>query len=114
MEEMMPPSRCVLISVVAMTATSALPGIVRADDALPNLSGKYRCEPQPDPCRSGQMFTVTQSGDQIEFRSDNDLVRNAKLTSRISLSGLPPWNSLGVITAEDRIEWSNGTQWRKM
>jgi hypothetical protein len=30
------------------------------------------------------------------------------------LSCLPPWNSLGVITAENRIEWSNGTQWLKM
>jgi hypothetical protein len=100
--------------VVAMTAATFLPGTVGADEALPNLSGRYRCEPQPEPCRSGQMFTVTQSGDQIEFKSDNGLVGNAKLTSRISLSGLPPWNSLGVITAENRIEWSNSTRWRKM
>ena len=107
-------SRCVLISLVAMTAASALPGIVRADEALPNLSGRYRCEPQPDPCRSGQMFTVTQSGDQFEFKSDDGFVGNAKLTSRISLSGLPPWNSLGTITADNGIQWSNGTQWRKM
>jgi hypothetical protein len=107
-------SRSVLISVVAMTAASALPGTVRADQALPNLSGRYRCEPQPAPCRSGESFTVTQSGDQIEFKSNNGFVGNAKLTSRISLSGLPPWNSLGVITAENRIEWSNGTQWRKL
>jgi hypothetical protein len=101
--------RCVLISGVATTAASALPGAVRADDALSNLSGTYRCEPQPDPCRSGQMFTVTQSGDQIEFKSDNGFVGQAKLTS-----GLPPWNSLGVIAAQNRIEWSNSTQWRKM
>ena len=107
-------SRSVLFSVVALTAASSLPGPVRADETLPNLSGRYRCEPQPAPCRSGEMFTVTQSGDQIEFKSDNGLVGNAKLTSRTSLSGLPPWNSLGVITAENRIEWSNGTQWRKL
>jgi hypothetical protein len=54
--------------VVAMTAATFLPGTVGADEALPNLSGRYRCEPQPEPCRSGQMFTVTQSGDQIEWR----------------------------------------------
>jgi hypothetical protein len=106
--------RCAFIFVVATTSASALPGAVRADDALPQLSGTYRCEPQPDSCRSGQVLTVTQSGDQIEFKSDNGLVGHAKLTSRISLSGLPPWNSLGVITAANCIEWSNGTQWRKM
>jgi hypothetical protein len=88
-------TRSVLIFVVAMTAASVLPGTVRADEALPNLSGRFRCEPQPAPCRSGEMFTVTQIGDQIEFKSDNGLVGNAKLTSWISLSGLPPWNSLG-------------------
>jgi hypothetical protein len=107
-------SKSVLISVVAITAASSLTGTVRADEALPNLSGRYRCEPQPAPCRSGETFTMTQSGDQLEFKSDNGLVGSAKLTSRISLSGLPPWNSLGVITADNRIEWSNGTQWRKM
>ena len=107
-------SRSVLISLVAMIATSASSVTVRADDALPNLSGRYRCEPQPDPCRSGQMFTVAQNGDQLEFKSDTGFVGNAKLTSRISLSGLPPWNSLGTITADNRIQWSNGTQWQKM
>jgi hypothetical protein len=107
-------TRSVLIFVVAMTAASAPSTTVPANDALPNLSGTYRCEPQPEPCRSGQTFTVAQSGDQIEFKSDDGLVGNAKLTSRISLSGLPPWNSLGLITAENRIEWSNGTQWRKL
>ena len=107
-------NRSALISVVAMTAASALAGTIRADDALPNLSGAYRCEPQPDPCRLGQMFTVTQSGDQIDFKSDKDVIGRAKLTSRVTLSGLPPWNSLGVITTDNRIEWSNGTQWRKM
>jgi hypothetical protein len=108
------PTRSVLRFVVAMTAASVLPGTVGADEARPNLSGRYRCEPQPEPCRAGQMFTVTQSGDQIEFKSDNGLVGNAKLTSRISLSGLPPWNSLGLITTDNRIEWSNGIQWRKL
>jgi hypothetical protein len=107
-------SRSVLIAVGTMTVASALAGTIRADEAIPNLSGRYRCEPQPAPCRSGEVFTVTQSGGQIEFKSDNGLVGNAKLTSPISLSGVPPWNSLGVITAENRIEWSNGTQWRKM
>jgi hypothetical protein len=34
--------------------------------------------------------------------------------SDISLSALPPWNSLGVITSPvGAIEWSNGATWRK-
>src|SRR5437867_5743622 len=33
--------------------------------------GKYRCEPQPDPCRSGATFTVTQRDRTLEIASDN-------------------------------------------
>jgi hypothetical protein len=106
--------KSVLFSVVAIATTNLLLGAAHADDRLPNLAGSYKCEPQPSPCQSGQTFTVTQEGDQIEFKSDNGFVGQAKLTSRISLSGRAPWNSSGVITADNHIEWSNGTQWRKM
>jgi hypothetical protein len=106
-------SKFVLISVVA-TAAVGLLGTAHADESLPNLAGSYKCEPQPAPCRSGQTFTVTQNGDRIEFKSDNGFVGQAKLTSRISLSGTPPWNSLGVITSDNHVQWSNGTEWRKM
>jgi hypothetical protein len=105
-------SKSVLVFVTA--TVSPLFGAAHADDKLPNLAGSYRCEPQPVPCRSGQIFTLTQNGDQIEFKSDSGFVGQAKLTSRISLSGTPPWNSLGVITADNHVQWSNGTQWRKM
>jgi hypothetical protein len=107
-------SKSVLISVLTTAAASLLLGTAQADNSLPNLAGSYRCEPLPAPCQSGQTFTVTQNGDQIEFKSDNGFVGQAKLTSRISLSGAPPWNSLGVITADNQVQWSNGTQWRKM
>src|ERR1700758_1738859 len=107
-------SKSVLISLIATTAASLLLAAARADEPLPNLAGSYRCEPQPAPCQSGQTFTVTQSGDQIEFKADNGFIGHAKLTSRISLSGLAPWNSLGIITPQNEIQWSNGTQWRKM
>src|SRR5437588_438773 len=107
-------SKFVPISLAAAATASLFLAPARADEAPPNLAGTYRCEPQPAPCQSGQRFTVTQSGDQIEFKSDSGTVGHAKLTSRISLSGLPPWNSLGVITADNQIQWSNGTQWRKM
>jgi hypothetical protein len=106
-------SKSILISVAAL-ATAGLPfGATRADEQLPNLAGTYRCEPQPVPCQ-GQTFTVTQNGDQIEFNSENGLVGQAKFTSPISLSGSAPWNSLAVITPDKHVQWSNGTQWRKM
>ena len=105
--------KSVLISLIATTA-SLLLGTARADETPPNLAGTYRCEPQPAPCQTGQRFTLTQNGDQLEFKSDSGHVAHAKLTSRISLSGSPPWNSLGVITADGQIQWSNGTHWQKM
>ena len=113
-EEVM-QSKSVLICLIATPAASLLLGAACADEPLPNLAGTYRCEPQPAPCQSGQNFTVTQTGAELEFKSDKGVVGHAKFTSSISLSGTHPWNSLGVITAENRaIQWSNGTQWRRM
>ena len=60
-------SKSILISVVAIATAGLPPGTVRADESVPNIAGTYRCEPQPAPCQSGQTFTVTQKGDQIEF-----------------------------------------------
>ena len=110
----MMPNKSVLFLVFTTATASLLPTAAHADEKLPNLAGSYRCEPQPAPCRSGQTFTVTQNGDQIEFKSDSGFLGQARLTSRISVSGTPPWNSLGVITSDNHVQWSNGTQWRKM
>jgi hypothetical protein len=108
-------SKSVLISLVAAAAASLLLGTALADEPLPNLAGTYRCEPQPAPCQSGQTFTVNQTGAELDFKRDKGVAGHAKFTSSISLSGMAPWNSLGVITVGDRaIQWSNGTQWRKM
>jgi hypothetical protein len=106
-------SKSILISVVALAAAGLPFGATRADEQLPNLAGTYRCEPRPAPCQ-GQTFTVTQNGGQIEFKSENGLVGQAKFTSPISLSGSAPWNSLAVITPDKHVQWSNGTRWRKM
>jgi hypothetical protein len=105
-------SRCVLVALIAII-TANLPPWALAGEALPNLAGTYPCEPQPSPCRSGQPFTVTQNGDHLD-KSDNGYVGHAKLTSPISVSAWPTWNSLGVITSDNHIEWSNGTKWRPM
>jgi hypothetical protein len=91
-------SRSILIFLIAAATAASLPGAARSDETAPNLAGTYRCEPLPAPCQAGQTFTVTQSGDQIDFKSDSGVVGHAKLTSPISLSGSAPWNSLGVIT----------------
>lgn len=107
-------SKSVLISVVALATAGPTFEISRADETLPNLAGTYRCEPQPAPCRSGETFTLTQSGDEIGFKSERGFVGDAKFTSPISLSGPAPWNSLGVIAPDGHIEWSNGTAWRRM
>jgi hypothetical protein len=107
-------SKSVLISVVALVAAGLPFGNAHADERLPNLAGTYRCEPQPAPCQSGQTFTVTQNGDHIEFKSETGLTGHARFTSPISLSGAPPWNSHAVITPDKHVQWSNGTQWRKM
>ena len=107
-------SKSILIFVVAIATAGLPPGTVRADESVPNVAGTYRCEPQPAPCRSGQTFKVTQKGDQIEFKSENGVAGQAKFTSRISLSGTAPWNSLGVITPDNHVQWSNGIQGKKM
>ena len=110
--EKMMLTKPVLIAVLMTAAVSALPGPARAAETA-NLTGTYRCEPDPAPCRSGQTLTVTQSGAQIEFKSDSGFVGHANITSNISLSGVPTWNSLGIVTPDRSIEWSNGTKWRK-
>ena len=85
---------------------------IGAANAAPELGGKYRCEPQPDPCRSGATFTVTQRDRTLEIASDNGERATAQLTSDTTLSVGGPWNMLGVVFGPS-IEWSNGTKWLK-
>jgi len=102
------------LSLIAVATASVLPGIALAEPPAPNLVGTYRCEPAPRECTLGKTFTVTESGAQIEFKNESGTVWHAKITSNISLSGVPTWNSNGVVLANNSgIEWSNGTRWRK-
>jgi len=107
-------TRPILIVATVIIATSVFGSPVRAEPPAPNLAGTYRCEADPSPCGTGKTFTVTETGSQIEFKNESGNVWHAKFTSNISLSGIPTWNSNGVISSDNRtIEWSNGTKWRK-
>jgi hypothetical protein len=85
-----------------------------AQAAPANLSGTYRCKPEPSSCQwSGQRFTVVQSGDKLDLKNDKGEVAQGTVTSNISLSVGGPWNMLGVVLPDNEIQWSNGTEWQK-
>jgi hypothetical protein len=107
--------RYVHVSVLAVLAASSLAGVARAQVQQPagaNVAGSYRCEPEPSPCQA-QTMSITQSGRDLELRSEKGPIAGARLTSDITISGGPPWNSLGIVLPDHSIEWSNGTKWRK-
>jgi hypothetical protein len=87
-------------------------GSAQAQTAAPNLSGNYHCEPQPDACKSGQAFTLAQSGISIDLKNERGEQGHANLTSPSTISAGAPFNMLGVIR-DGGIDWSNGTRWRK-
>src|SRR3954454_24497440 len=102
--------------VLFACAVSALTLLGAAQAAqAPSLAGTYRCGPDAKACEwSGATFTVTQTGNNLDIKNDKGAVGTATLTSNISLSAGPPWNMLGVVSADARtIDWSNGTRWSK-
>jgi hypothetical protein len=105
----------VFVLIMGTLATCSFLGNAGAQStAAPNFAGTYRCEPEPVSCQaSGQIFTVTQSGNDLELKNDHGLIGRATVTSNISLSAGGPWNMLGVVVPDGRIQWSNGTAWRK-
>src|SRR5690348_9274543 len=105
-------------SAAALTAPLMLApslGLAQATSKLPNLTGTYHCEGDETACdRSGWTLTVTQSGADLEIKNEKGDSGTAKLTSQIALSAGPIWNTLGIIMPDNRrIQWSNGTMWRK-
>ena len=101
------------IPVAAALAFGAIQ--TQAATSNPNLAGTFKCGPDSKACQwSGQSFTVTQTGNHLDIKNDKGDVGTATLTSPISISAGPPWNMLGVISADGRtIDWSNGSQWKK-
>ncbi len=81
----------------------------------PSLAGTFQCGPNPKVCQwSGKTFTVTQAGNHLDIKNDKGDQGTATLTSAISVSAGPPWNMLGVISADGKtINWSNGSEWKK-
>jgi hypothetical protein len=102
--------RTVILSMISVLAAAI--SAAQAQTVPSNFSGNYRCEPQPVSCPSGQTFSVTQSGDTLQLKSDTGEQGDARLTSDTTISAGPPWNMLGV-AHNGAIEWSNGTKWRK-
>ena len=62
--------------------------------------------------KSGQTFTLTQSGNSIDLKNERGEQGHANLTSPMTISAGAPFNMLGVIR-DGGIDWSNGTRWRK-
>ena len=106
-----------LIAISAALVAVAALGAAQSEGATSttNLAGSFRCGPDMKACQwSGQTFTVTQKGNQLEIKNNKGDEGTATLTSNISVSAGPPWNMLGVISADGKtISWSNGSEWRK-
>jgi hypothetical protein len=107
-------SKSAAISAFAAVAVVAPHGQAQAQPAAPKLSGNYRCVPEPSSCQwSGQTFTIDQTGTRLDMKNDKGDVAQGLLSSNVTLSVGAPWNMLGVILPDNRIQWSNGTIWRK-
>src|SRR5215472_2328953 len=108
-----------LKSSMSISLTAALAAFVFTRPALAqssaaNLSGTYRCQPQPSPCKwQGQTPTISQSGTKLELKIDSNELAEGSLTSSITVSAGPPYNAEGLVRPDHSIEWSNGTKWVK-
>ncbi len=100
-------------AAAALGIAVALCGGALAQGASPNLSGTYKCQPQPVPCQWGATVSITQTGNKVSLNNDAGSFADAKLTSNITLSASPPFNSEGLIMPDHSIQWSNGTHWLK-
>jgi hypothetical protein len=97
------------IALMAALAAFAFTGLAQAQSGTPNLSGIYRCQPQPAPCKwQGQSPTISQTGNTLELKINDDEAAAAKLTSNITISAGPPYNADRLIRPDHSIEWSNG------
>jgi hypothetical protein len=97
------------IALIAGLSAFAVQGIAHAQPAAPNLSGTYRCQPQPAPCTwQGPAPTISQSGSTVRLNINKDEFADGKLFSSTTLAAGPPFNAEGRIMPDHSIEWSNG------
>jgi len=102
------------IALMAALAAFAFSGLAQAQSNAPNLSGTYRCLPEPSPCKwQSQTPAISQSGTKLELKINSNEIADGKLTSNITVSAGPPYNAEGLIRPDHSIEWSNGTKWVK-
>jgi len=102
------------VSLLVMLSAPILPGLAQAQSSAPNLSGTYRCQPQPEPCKwQGPTPSISQSGNKVQLNINKDEFAEGTVTSDISISAGPPYNAEGLIRPDHSIEWSNGTKWIK-
>jgi type 1 fimbria pilin len=100
-----------ILFALAMGVTGAATGTAASP---PDLNGTYQCQPAPAPCHwSGHSPTITQSGTNLQIKSDQGDISAAKLTSDTTISAGPTFNSIGIIRSNHSIDWSDGTTWRK-
>ena len=104
----------IALSALAAVATLAFPVLTNAQSSAPNLSGVYRCQPEPSSYKwQSAAPSISQNGTKIELKIDKNEIADAKLTSNITVSAGPPFNAEGLIRPDHSIEWSNGTKWVK-
>ena len=102
------------ITLLIALVTFTFSGLAQAQPSAPNLSGTYKCQPQPSPCKwQGQTPTISQSGTKLELKIDSNELAEGSLTSSITVSAGPPYNAEGLVRPDHSIEWSNGTKWVK-
>src|SRR5277367_5903223 len=93
-----PMLKTLSLSMIAAVAAVALSSAAQAQGAaMPNLAGTYKCQPQPVACQWGATVSITQTGDKVSLSNDSGSFADAKLTSNITLSASPPFNSNGLI-----------------
>jgi hypothetical protein len=68
------------VTIVAMLAAVSFPGQGPAQGTAPNISGTYRCSPEPAPCHA-PTFSVSQTGPTLEIKAEDGPIADGKLTS---------------------------------
>jgi hypothetical protein len=112
----MPKQTMSALSAAGIVALCALTlvGRAQAQGAAPDLSGSYKCQPSPSPCRwSGPSATISQTGNKLQIKGENGALADGSVTSDITINAGGTFNSLGIIRPDKSIDWSDGTKWSK-